>query len=403
MRQHNKKTRKKSKNKGGKAIDSGGYGCIFSPALKCSNKKTRTNGISKLSFIENSNVEWNVLKNVKNMLSKIPNYNEYFLISNISTCIPDKLTTSDKENFNKCSSLEESGYNATNINSNLNKFKIINMPYGGVNLDHIIDFNVLPFKELNSLLQKLLVNGIIPMNKLKIYHFDIKSSNILYNNNKVKIIDFGEMGISTNTKIVPSILFNRAIQYNSPFSRILYDSYVSENLRKFFIKYNITKTTKREKKIKIFREIYTAYHNLGNVGHELFLNKFLIPGIFNLIPHSLIIEIWKKPLEEINIPDLLTDWIVNYCVEVIDNYFNYKTMSFNHDKYFSEIYSKNVDIYGFIMCYMNYIITQNTSYSFNLRVQLSILLIKYCFNPNYSVIPIPINNLIKDLNNIPNN
>lgn len=403
MRQHNKKTRKKSKNKGGKAIDSGGYGCIFSPALKCSNKKTRTNGISKLSFIENSNVEWNVLKNVKNMLSKIPNYNEYFLISNISTCIPDKLTTSDKENFNKCSSLEESGYNATNINNNLNKFKIINMPYGGVNLDHIIDFNVLPFKELNSLLQKLLVNGIIPMNKLKIYHFDIKSSNILYNNNKVKIIDFGEMGISTNTKIVPSILFNRAIQYNSPFSRILYDSYVSENLRKFFIKYNITKTTKREKKIKIFREIYTAYHNLGNVGHELFLNKFLIPGIFNLIPHSLIIEIWKKPLEEINIPDLLTDWIVNYCVEVIDNYFNYKTMSFNHDKYFSEIYSKNVDIYGFIMCYMNYIITQNTSYSFNLRVQLSILLIKYCFNPIYSVIPIPINNLIKDLNNIPNN
>ena len=78
-------------------------------------------------------------------------------------------------------------------------------------------------------------------------------------------------------------------------------------------------------------------------------------------------------------------------------------MSFNHDKYFSEIYSKNVDIYGFIMCYMNYIITQNTSYSFNLRVQLSILLIKYCFNPNYSVIPIPINNLIKDLNNIANN
>ena len=306
MRHLNKKTRKKRKNKSAKAIDSGGYGCIFSPALKCSNKKTRTNGISKLSFIQNSNVEWNVLKDVKNMLSKIPNYNEYFLISNISTCIPDKLTTSDKENFNKCSSLEESGYNATNINDNLNKFKIINMPYGGVNLDHIIDFNVLPFKELNSLLQKLLVNGIIPMNKLKIYHFDIKSSNILYNNNKVKIIDFGEMGISTNTKIVPSILFNRAIQYNSPFSRILYDSYVSENLRKFFIKYNITKNTKREKKIKIFREIYTAYHNLGNVGHELFLNKFLIPFIFNLIPHSLIIEIWKKPLEEINIPDLLT-------------------------------------------------------------------------------------------------
>ena len=46
---NNRKTRKKSKNKGGKAIDSGGFGCVFSPALKCSNKP-RTDGISKLSF-----------------------------------------------------------------------------------------------------------------------------------------------------------------------------------------------------------------------------------------------------------------------------------------------------------------------------------------------------------------
>lgn len=402
MRQYNKKT-KKSKNKGGKAIDSGGYGCVFSPALKCSNSKTRTNGISKLSFVENSNVEWNVLKDVKKMLSKIPNYNEYFLITNISTCVPDKLTASDKVNFNKCSSLEESGYNATNINSNLNKFKLINMPYGGENLDNVINFNILSFKELNILLQKLLVNGIIPMNKLNIYHFDIKSSNILYKNNKVKIIDFGEMGISTKHKIVPNILFNRAIQFNSPFSRILYDSFISENLRKFFIKYNIKQNTKREKKAKIFREIYNAYLNIGKSGHELFLKGFLIPGIFNLIPSDLILEIWKAPLDRINVSELLTDWIVNYCVEVIDKYFNYKTMSFNHDKYFSEIYSKNVDIYGFIMCYMIYIITDSNLYSQNLKVQISILLIKYCFNSTYAITPIPINLLLNDLKYLPVN
>lgn len=403
MKQNNKKTRKKSKNKGGKAIDSGGFGCVFSPALKCYNSKNRTIGISKLSFVENSNVEWNVLKDVKKLLSKIPNYNNYFLISNISTCIPDKLTASDKENFNKCTSLEESGFNATNINENLSKFKIINMPYGGENLDKIIDFNIVSFKELNLLLQNLLINGIIPMNNLKIYHFDIKSSNILYKNGKIKIIDFGEIGFSTNSRVVPSILFNRAIQFNSPFSRILYDSFISENIRKFFIKHNITKNTKREKKVKIFKDVYTAYYNLGNIGHELFLNKFLIPGIFNLIPNSLIIEIWKIPLDEINISELLTEWIVNYCVEAIDNYFNYKTMSFNHDKYFSEIYSKNVDVYGFIMSYMNYIITQSDLYSHNLKVNISILLIKYCFNSTYAITPIPIKLLLKDLNKLPIN
>ena len=35
-------------NKGGKMIDSGGYGCVFYPALLCKNKTTRRNGVSKL-------------------------------------------------------------------------------------------------------------------------------------------------------------------------------------------------------------------------------------------------------------------------------------------------------------------------------------------------------------------
>jgi hypothetical protein len=183
------KNNRKTKKKGGKVIDSGGYGCVFSPALKCLNKP-RSDGISKLSFVENSNVEWNTLQNVKNLLSKIPDYTNYFLLSNISTCTPDKLTSKDKENFTKCISLEESGYNANNINNNLSKFKIINMPHGGINLDSVINLDVISFDELNLLLQNLLLNGIIPMNKLKIYHFDIKSSNILYKDGKIKIIDF---------------------------------------------------------------------------------------------------------------------------------------------------------------------------------------------------------------------
>ena len=101
--------------------------------VKCLNKP-RSDGISKLSFVENSNIEWNTLQNVKNLLAKIPGYTNYFLLSNISTCVPDKLTSKDKENFSKCISLEESDYNTNNINNNLSKFKIINMPHGGINL-----------------------------------------------------------------------------------------------------------------------------------------------------------------------------------------------------------------------------------------------------------------------------
>lgn len=393
------KNNRKTKKKGGKVIDSGGYGCVFSPALKCYNK-TRTDGISKLSFVENSNVEWDTLQNVKNLLSKIPDYTNYFLLSNISTCIPDKLTSKDKENFSKCTLLEESGYNTNNINSNLNKFKIINMPYGGVNLDNIINLDIISFDKLNLLLQKLLLNGIIPMNKLKIYHFDIKSSNILYKDGKIKIIDFGEMGISTNNNIVPNILFNKAIQFNSPFSRILFDNFIIDNLTKYFIKYNIKYDTSREKKSDIIREIY---YNISNQGHEEFFKTFLIPGIFKLLPNDLILKIWNIPLEAINISELLTDWIVNYCAEVVDKFFNFKTMLFNYNKYFSEIYSNNVDVYGFIMCYMIYIITDSNQYSLNLKVKISNLIIKYCFNSTYATRVIPIDLLIKDLKKLNNN
>ena len=60
---------------------------------------------------------------------------------------------------------------------------------------------------------------IIPMNNLNLYHFDIKADNILYKNNFVRIIDFGEMGISTSKEIIPRKLYNKNIQFNNPFSK----------------------------------------------------------------------------------------------------------------------------------------------------------------------------------------
>ena len=45
------KTVKRSRNRlGGVAVASGGFGCIFKPALKCKNENTRSNGVSKMSI-----------------------------------------------------------------------------------------------------------------------------------------------------------------------------------------------------------------------------------------------------------------------------------------------------------------------------------------------------------------
>ena len=65
----NRKTKK-----GGEVIDVGAYGCVFYPALKCKNKKTRTNGISKLSLKQDTIKEWNIYKKIVNLLKVIPYY-----------------------------------------------------------------------------------------------------------------------------------------------------------------------------------------------------------------------------------------------------------------------------------------------------------------------------------------
>ena len=60
--------------RGGKVIASGGFGCVFSPALKCQGKKTRgKNRISKLLTKKHAISEYNEIKNFKKKLDKIPN------------------------------------------------------------------------------------------------------------------------------------------------------------------------------------------------------------------------------------------------------------------------------------------------------------------------------------------
>ena len=64
-------SRKNLKTKGGNALASGGYGCIFSPALKCANSKhgTGMQQVSKLMLTDYAELEYNEAKNLKKILS----------------------------------------------------------------------------------------------------------------------------------------------------------------------------------------------------------------------------------------------------------------------------------------------------------------------------------------------
>ena len=64
-----------------------------------------------------------------------------------------------------------------NINKDLNKLSIINMPYGGVDILYLEIIKLDSpngLQKLNTHMVKLLKNGIIPLNKKDVYHTDIK-------------------------------------------------------------------------------------------------------------------------------------------------------------------------------------------------------------------------------------
>ena len=224
----------------GMPIAAGGFGCVFKPALSCVDPKlTKKDGISKLMKSRLADEEMEEIKSVRPFISKIPNNKNFFLVSDINSCKPAPLKQEDKAGFNKKCINIVPPYSADNINQHLDKLKIINIPYGGMDLSEyfklfIQNQSTLPdFVKTNKSLINLLKNGIIPLNKLHYLHLDIKAENILCDGESLsqnpkcvskiftRLIDWGLSGSYTPGNI-PEIVDYKVIQFNLPFGIILF-------------------------------------------------------------------------------------------------------------------------------------------------------------------------------------
>jgi hypothetical protein len=93
-------------SKGGNVLASGGYGCVFSPALRCEGTTKREKGkITKLLTERHAKEEYAEIISIKEKLNEVPNYKDYFLIYNINLCRPEKLTKTDLKDYSKCKAL----------------------------------------------------------------------------------------------------------------------------------------------------------------------------------------------------------------------------------------------------------------------------------------------------------
>ena len=412
------KTRKIYKNSmGGAAVKAGSYGCVFSPNLKCdktfvSDRNTtrlvmdghhghhgHDDGemISKLMYKRDADNEMEKLYTLNSLLAKIPNQDKYFLTDTITSCKPQELSSSDLDNFETCNMLIDKDITRYNINSNLDELRIINMKNGGIDMDdYLKKMNAksgvrASLKIINENLIKLLKFGILPLNRLKFNHYDIKSGNILVNNvQEVRLIDWG-LASRHDGKSIPHIITDRSFAFNIPYSVIFFNRFIRTWIHTELSRHNLT--TSSTGKNEIIRIICINLVNFiihKHAGHE-----------------NTIVHIMRNLYREILEPkdggfisgSIASSNLVDYVYTVMMKYTNDLGV-FDDNAYFHEIFAFNSDIFGFVLIYES--ILNNLSLPQLVRDKIIKILLKYCVGSEFAVKRIDVDILVDELEDITN-
>jgi serine/threonine protein kinase len=410
---------------GGKVLATGGFGCVFTPALKCIGDKNREKDkISKLMTNKHAKEEYDELVNLNSKLKMIPNYKNYFLIDDFTLCKPTKLTKKDLINFKECEIFKKDNITSKNINNSLDKLTALNMPYGGITIENFIMNNITNQKliELNNQLLELLKDGIIKMNKKHIYHSDIKPSNILIlmqktNNMEVRLIDWSLSVeyIPFKNNPFPNNWKNRPLQFNVPFSIVLFtdmfvDSYIKFLDKKENKRLLTTLDSKRELLSLFVKNYLYLWMKERGYGHYKYINKIMYMLFKYDVVHT---EVYannsslnddKKMKQFIEINYTLP-CIINYLVEIIIHFVKFKKDgTLNMRDYLDNIFIQTIDVWGFITSYLplyellfeNY--DKLTKPQMLLFMKLKYIFLNYLYEPHIETIKI--NNLVKHLKEI---
>ena len=369
-----------SKLTGGKVLDSGGFGCVFKPALKCKNKSRPQGKISKLMASGDTDDEFYEISKYEPILKKIPNYRNYFIIDDITICDPDKLTKEDLDNFGKCTAFKKYDLTPANINENLKYLAMLNEPDGGPELDEYVKSNFTNYSKLiavNNSLIGLLEHGIIPMNKLKIFHFDIKGSNILVSVDgamHTRLIDWGlSKQLINNKDIMLEEISHRPFQFNLPYSIIIFN-------RKFIDAYEQFLSAKPRPATAA--EIYTYTFNYLNELEKTDKGAHL-RGVL-------------RDFKMIFTGQFAMNTIAKYVADILVKYTKNNKLEL-HD--YLSIFLHNVDIWGFAMAYLAFtdIISKKTHLDQTDRQIVECIRKVFTFLFQYNLSPISVPNLVNIL------
>jgi len=350
---------------GGIPIYPGGFSCVFKPQLKCKSKnknKTKRNkhyrkmdsaGISKLLFKQHAKLEMDNIHLFYNALKSIPKSHKYFLFTKSKICSPAKISKRDLKGFDDmCSSFTSHEINESNINSNIDNLRLINMPNAGLSVNEWLLNTRLTSARIvlfNKIMSELIVNAIVPMNKKGVIHNDIKEDNILISGSKINprptIIDWGISGISTSHDPIPEIIMNRYISISNPFSSIIFTSDFIMSYSEFLQTHHNPLSPEELSSFAL-----SQYLKFKEIGHYSYVERFFISA-YTFQSRNVMNEADSRQIIE----DTYHKYAAAYITDVLLHFTEFDTNSgigkFQYAKYFTQVYIFNCDIWGSMCCY----------------------------------------------------
>jgi hypothetical protein len=185
------------------------------------------------------------------------------------------------------------------------------------------------------------------MNKLNVYHCDVKDSNVLVQFTKqglnTRLIDWGLSFIHTNKNAIPKKLYRRPFQYNIPFSCILFNKVFTQKYNDFLSIYN--NPTHFQIREFVVNYIF-IWNNIRGAGHLSAINDIVKKLTINDL-----LSIQKNKIKEHFVEyDFTYYYIIEYLSAILEKYTQHGKLDIM--TYFNNVFIKNVDIWGFIMIYI---------------------------------------------------
>lgn len=341
-RRHSRSNRRNSHNhqSGGIPVFAGAQGCVFKPSLKCKNQSRNHNdgNISKLEEKGSAESEMREYTQIQQYLKQIPNYQKYFSVQ-AELCEPDTLEPHDLSRFDDvCINMHPLKINAANVNANLSKLRMINMPDLGNDLKIWMEqapFNAGRLRQLNDHISRLLIRAVVPMNQRSVIHNDLKSENVMVDRHgNARIIDWGLAGITTPDNVIPVHHFmNNPVTFNRPFSTMVISTDAYELYPSIVLK-SITnwETELTVERIKHFtRAMYKEYIDAFDAnGYNYF--QYIFKSMFHL--------------DDERTNAMLIETVSTYNAEILYHFTDRVGRTFRLNEYFSKVYRYNTDVWG---------------------------------------------------------